>query len=97
MIKHSESTQSKKFAISLQYLKKKEEWDGGMEFIFCMQIKIKVSRSSHFIELARLVQSTLEFQNLFAMYYAKCVVVAFVFYCDAKHSDILQRSSHLCC
>ena len=33
MIKHSQSTQSNKFAISLQYLKKKL----GMEFIFCMQ------------------------------------------------------------
>ena len=34
-IKHSQSTQSNKFAISLQYLKKKL----GMEFIFCMQKK----------------------------------------------------------
>ena len=33
MIKHSQSTQNNKFAISLQYLKKKL----GMEFIFCMQ------------------------------------------------------------
>ena len=32
MIKHSKSTQSNKFAISLQYLKKKLR----MEFIFCM-------------------------------------------------------------
>ena len=41
MIKHSQSTQSNKFAISLQYLKKKL----GMEFIFCMQKNIKVSTS----------------------------------------------------
>ena len=33
MIKHSQSTQNNKFAISLQYLKKKL----GMEFIFCMR------------------------------------------------------------
>ena len=33
MIKHSQSTQSNKFRISLQYLKKKL----GMEFISCMQ------------------------------------------------------------
>ena len=33
MIKRSQSTQSNKFAISLQYLKKKL----GMEFIFCMR------------------------------------------------------------
>ena len=37
MIKHSQSTQSSKFAICLQYLKKKL----GMEFIFSMQINIK--------------------------------------------------------
>ena len=36
MIKHSQSTQSNKFVISLQYLKK------GREFIFCMQMNIKV-------------------------------------------------------
>ena len=40
-IKHSQSTQINKFAISLQYLKKKL----GMEFIFCMQKNIKVSTS----------------------------------------------------
>ena len=35
MIKHSQSTQNNKFAISLQYLKKKKL---GREFIFCIQI-----------------------------------------------------------
>ena len=44
MIKHSQSTQSSKFVISLQYLKKKL----GMELIFCVQINIKVSRSWHY-------------------------------------------------
>ena len=44
-IKHSQSTQSNKFAISLQYLKKKLE----MEFIFCMQKNIKVSTSWHLL------------------------------------------------
>ena len=44
VIKHSQITQSNKFAISLQYLKKKL----GIEFIFCMQIKIKVSTSWHY-------------------------------------------------
>ena len=39
MTKHSQSTKSNKFAISLQYLKKKL----GMEFIFYKQINIKVS------------------------------------------------------
>ena len=44
MIKHSQSTQCNKFAISLQYLKNKL----GMEFIFCMQINIKVFTSWHY-------------------------------------------------
>ena len=35
LIKHSQSTQNNKFAISLQYLKKKKL---GREFIFCIQI-----------------------------------------------------------
>ena len=39
MIRHSQSTQSNKFAVSLQYLEKKL----GVEFIFCMQINIKIS------------------------------------------------------
>ena len=42
MIKHSLKTQSNKFAISLQYLKK--EARNGAQF-FCMQINIKVSTS----------------------------------------------------
>ena len=29
--------------------------------------------------------------------FAKSVVAAFVFYCDAKHSDILWGSSHIYC
>ena len=39
MIKHSQSTQSNKFTISLQYRE---------EFIFCMQMNIKVSKSWHY-------------------------------------------------
>ena len=41
MIKHSQTTQSNKFGISLQYLKK----EVGMELIFCMQTNIKISTS----------------------------------------------------
>ena len=44
MIKYSQSTQSNKFEISLEYLKKTL----GMEFIFCMQKNIKVSTSWHY-------------------------------------------------
>ena len=43
MIKHSQSTQSKKFADLCNISKKL-----GMEFFFCMQINIKVSESWHY-------------------------------------------------
>ena len=43
IMKHSQITESNKFAISLQYLKKV-----GAEFIFCMQINFKVSASLHY-------------------------------------------------
>ena len=38
-------------------------------------------------------------ENLFCFYniLRKSIVTVFVFYCDAKHSDTLQGSSHVCC
>ena len=44
-----------------------------MEFIFCMQINIKISTSWQII------------------------TTNVMFYCDAKHSDILRGSCHLRC
>ena len=44
MIKHSQIIKGSKFAISLQYLKKKL----GMEVIFGMQINVQVSTSWYF-------------------------------------------------
>ena len=50
------------------------------------------------MEMARRVQSS---QNkklvIFFQYLKKSVATAFVFYCDAKHSDILRGSSHVLC
>ena len=50
------------------------------------------------IKVARHVQSTekgslLNFSNILR----KNIVTASVFYCDAKHSDTLLGSSHVCC
>ena len=50
------------------------------------------------MKVARHVQSTqkrnlLNFSNILR----KIIATAFVFYCDAKHSDNLQGSSHVCC
>ena len=44
VIKHSQSAQINRFAISLQYLKNEVQ----MEFLFCMQINNKVSKSWHY-------------------------------------------------
>ena len=48
------------------------------------------------IRVARHVQST-EKRNLlnFSNILRKCIATAFVFYCDAKHSDTLLGSSHV--
>ena len=47
------------------------------------------------MEVARYVQRT---QNRkLVIFFAKSVAATFVFYCDAKHSDILRGSSHVYC
>ena len=87
------STQCNNFVISLQYLKKKL----GREFIFCMQISIKVSTSWDYCfwwkwpDISKVPKK--EVRNIFA----KSVPAAFVFYCGAKHSDIFWGSSHVYC
>ena len=45
MIKYSQSTQNKKFALSLKYIKRKKL---RMKFIFCFQVNMKVSTSWHY-------------------------------------------------
>ena len=50
------------------------------------------------MKVARQVQSTnkgslLNISNILR----KSIATAFVFYCDAKHSDTLLGSSHVCC
>ena len=57
IIKHSQSTQSKKFAISLQYLKK--EVKGGVHFLHTNKHQSFYKLTlSFFMEVARHVQST---------------------------------------
>ena len=50
------------------------------------------------MKVAKHVQST---QNRtfvkFLRYVKEKFATAFVFYCDAKHSDILRGPSHVCC
>ena len=97
MIKYSQSTQSNKFTISLQYLKKgvrnrSQFWHADKRQSFYKLVL------SFLMEVARHVQNT---QNrklvIFLQYIKKNCRNCFVFYCDAKHSDILWGSSHVCC
>ena len=98
MIKHCQITQSSKFAKrSLQYLKKKL----GIEVIFGMQINVKSFDKlvlSFLMKVTRHVQDT---QNrkleIFLQYIKKNCRNCFVFYCDAKYSDISWGSSHVRC
>ena len=93
MMKHSQITQSNNFANLCNSSKKL-----GMEFIFCMEINTKVSKNWRYRfwwkqQIRRLV--------IFLQYITKKVfyflIIAFVFYCDVKHLDILWGSSHVCC
>ena len=97
MIKHSQITQSNKFAISLQYLKK-EVRNGGHFWHADKRQSFYKLVLSFLMEVARHVQNT---QNrklvIFLQYIKKNCRNYFAFYCDAKHSDIFRGSSHVCC
>ena len=60
--------------------------------INCDCTDIKVSTSWHY-----LFWWSTQNRNISAIYSEKSVATAFGFCCDAKHSDILQGSSQVCC
>ena len=98
MIKHSQSTQSNKFAISLHHIKK--EVKDGVHFLHAGKHQNFYKLALSFLmEVARHVQSTqIRKLVIFLQYIIENnVTTAFVFYCDAKYSDILRESSHVCC
>ena len=93
MVKHSQSTQSNKFVISLQYLEK--EFRKGVNFLHADEQSSYKLGLLLLMEVARSVQST---QNRkLVIFFAQSVAAAFVFYCDTKHSDILGWFSHVYC
>ena len=95
IIKHSLITQSNKFGISLQYLKKEVKIGGHFWHADNRQSFYKLVLS-FLMEVARHVQNT-ENRKLvvFLKYIKKNCGNCFVFDCDAKHSDILRGSSHV--
>ena len=91
MIKHSQSTQSNKFGISLQYFQK--EVRKGVHFLHADEHQSFYKLGLLFLmEVARYVQST---QNKKLVIFLQRVFSIFVFYFDVNHSDILRGSSHV--
>ena len=88
MIKHSQITQSNKFAISLQHLKKEVRNGGHFGHADKRQSFYKLVLS-FLVEVATHVQNT-QNKKLVKMLRKNCRN-CFVFYYDAKHSDILQE------
>ena len=90
MIKHSKMLN----VTSLQWLYNISKKKLRIEFIFEF-IKIDYQ---FLMKVARHVQSTQKRKSVkFLQYIKKSIPTAFMFYCDAKDSDTLQRSSHVCC
>ena len=94
IVKHFQSSQNSKVTMSLQYIKKKVR--KGVHFLHADEHQSFYKLGLLFLmEVARYVQST---QNRkLVIFFAKSVAATFVFYCDAKHSDILRGSSHVYC
>ena len=87
MIKHFQSTQSNKFAMSLQYLLK-EVMNGVLDFWFKLPIFDESSQTGPKYWKGKFVK--------FEQYIKKIIATVFVFYCDARHSDTLLGSSRVC-
>ena len=89
MTKHSQVTQSNKFTISVQYLKKEVRNRGHFWHADKCQSFYKLVLP-FLMEVARHVQNT---QNrklvIFLQYVMKNCCNCFMFYCDAKHSYIM--------
>ena len=83
--------------ISLQYLYNisKKEVRKGVHFLHADEHQSFYKLGLLFLmEVTRYVQST---QNRELGIFLQSVAATFVFYCDAKHSDILRGSSHVYC
>ena len=95
MIKHFQNTQSNKFAISLQYLKK--EVKDGVHFLDAnKQQSFYKLALSFLIEVARHVQNT---QNkklvIFLKYLEKIYIGEFYFLYAGKHESFLQVDTNI--
>ena len=85
--RHVHSTQKRKFVKFLQYIKKK------CRNCFYVLLWCKTFRYFTGFQSCLLL---LEYINILSNILRKSIATVFVFYCDAKHSDTLRGSSHLC-
>ena len=96
MVKHSQSSQNIKFAMSWQYLKK--EGRDRVQFLHAHKHQSFYQLTLSFLmEVARHIQSTQNRKLVIFLQYEKSTTSTFVFYCDAKYSDTWWGSSHVCC
>ena len=91
MIKHSQYTKSNKFPISLQYLNK--EVRNGVYFLHAEKYHAVSTSWNYLFDGSGYSTKS----RKFTIYWEKRIAVAFVFYCDEKHSDILWGFSYVYC
>ena len=95
-IKHFQSTQSKKFAMTLQYLYK--EIMNEVYFGFHQDRSFYKLGYRFLMKVAKHVQSNQKRKFVkFLQYIKRSIATTFAFCCDTKHSDTLLGSSHVCC
>ena len=92
MIKHSQITQGNEFAISLQHFKKEIRngghfWHADKRQSFCKLVLSFLVKVARHVEIPK-IGSWQYFYNIWRKDCRNC----FVFYSDAKHSDILRWS-----
>ena len=97
IVRYYQSSQNSKFAMSLQYPKKEVKDEAGFWHADKRKSFYKLVLS-FLLKVARHVQNN---QNrklvIFLKYIKKNCCNCFVFYCDAKHADIVWRSTHVLC
>ena len=96
--RHAQSTQNN---IAYLCIISRKIW--VMQLIFCLQINIKdffkliLPKITSLLFLWNIIRNKSVRKSIFYMQISTCVTTAFLFYCDAKYSDILQESSHVRC
>ena len=95
-IKNSHSPQSSKFTISL----KSNEQYLSIEIMNGVHLGVHQDHNFYKLDYRLLMKAARQKKRKFVKFcniLRKSIVATFVFYCDAKHSDTLRGSGHVCC